>query len=357
MKIKLISIILTFILSLSTASLLSACNDKDGNENTSGSESENGTREEETFAPPIDVADADDICFVLSSDESSYAVYGIFNESGAKKVVIPSEYLGLPVTAIGEEAFYSSEPLETIVIPDTVTHIGSYAFDGCANLKAVEMSSNLVYIGDGAFEGCDSLELTKYDNALYLGSADSPYTILMRAADYGLESCNVHENTKIIYDYAFYECYDVNEITIPNGIRHVGSYAFDECYDLFPTYSDYENVYYLGNDENPYLVLVSPKVKRDITSITIHENTEIIAPGAFLGCESLTSITLPDNIRVIGQYAFEGCAKLTSVTLPKSQWRVVNGESVSVLLFINTEDSDVANRLVEVYYYCTWQKK
>ena len=219
------------------------------------------------------------------------------------------------------------------------------------------MSDNLVYVGDGAFDSCDSLPLTKYDNALYLGDKDAPYTILIQAVDTDIESCIVHEDTKIIYDYAFLECTEVDEIIIPSGIQYVGSYVFEECYDLFPTDSDYENAYYLGNAENPYLVLVETKGKRELASVNIHENTEIIAPGAFAGCEALTSITLPENIRVIGQYAFEGCSKLESVSLPSSEWRVINGESVSVLLFISTDEGNITERLSEVYYYCTWRRK
>lgn len=357
MKNKFISIILTLILCFSTVLALVSCNDKENEEKPSDTESEVGTREEETLPPPLDIADIDDLSYVLTSDEKSYSVYGLFHKGGAKKIVIPSEYDGLPVTAISESAFSSCEPLEEVVIPDSVTHIGSYAFDGCINLNTVDMSSNLVYVGDAAFDGCDSLPLKEYRNALYLGDKDTPYIMLMKAVDTEIESCAVHDDTKIIYDYAFLDCTEIDEIIIPSGIKHIGSYAFENCYDLFPSNSDYKNAYYLGNAANPYLVLVETKGRRELSSLTIHEDTEIIAPGAFEGCESLTSITIPENVRVIGQYAFEGCSKLTEITLPFSQWRVINGEAISVCVLVDTEDDKIVERLSEIYYYCTWIKK
>ena len=46
-------------------------------------------------------------------------------------VIIPSTYNGLPVTSIGDNAFYERRSLTSIVIPSSVTSIGEHAFDGC----------------------------------------------------------------------------------------------------------------------------------------------------------------------------------------------------------------------------------
>ncbi len=46
-------------------------------------------------------------------------------------MTILSTITGLPVTSIGDEAFYSSTSLTSITIPDSITGIGNYALDHC----------------------------------------------------------------------------------------------------------------------------------------------------------------------------------------------------------------------------------
>ena len=354
MKIKIFSIILTFILCLTAVSLLAACQNTGIEAGTSASTStsaEGETREEETLPPPMEEADGDDLSYVLVDGNQSYAVLGLFNESGAKKIIIPAEYNGLPVTAISENAFQSSDALETLIIPDSVTHIGSYAFDGCTNLKNLELSSNLTYLGSAAFDGCDSLPLSTYDNALYIGDSDDPYAILVSATDTEIESCTIHASTKIIYDGAFFDCSDLEELIIPDGLIQIG-YVFYDCHDLFPN-NDYEGAYYLGNEENPFLVLV--EARGNPTSIKVHEDTKLIAPYAFENCDELTDLTLPDGLRFIGIDAFVGCELLAEVTVSTAEWTLINGEYISKPVLFSTGDSD----LVEVLKSgaCTWMKK
>ena len=353
MKIKLLNILLSLTLCLSCALVLFSCNNTTSPNNTeSGFES----GEEETSAPPLDIADADDLIFVVSEDGTYYSVYALTHESGAKKIVIPSEHLGLPVKAIFGNAFEGCIPLEEIIIPDTVTHIGEYALDGCTNLKIIDMPADLLYVGEGAFDNCSSIPLTEYNGALYLGDKDAPYTVLISTADQEIEICEIHADTRIIYDYAFYECTELDDVIIPSGIEHIGVHVFEDCYDLFPTDSDYENAYYLGNNDNPYLVLVAAKGKRDLTSINIHGDTEIIAPGAFEGCTNLTSVTIPDSVRLICNYAFEGCTSLTNIDITDSEWTISQGEDTTLSINIKI-DEDFTNRLTEIYYYFTWRRK
>ena len=71
-------------------------------------------------------------------------------------------------------------------------------------------------------------------------------------------------------------------------------------------YNEYDNALYLGNDENPYLVLIKAKDK-SITSVDIYDSTRFIYQSAFRDCTSLTSITIPASVTSIGSYAFKGC--------------------------------------------------
>jgi hypothetical protein len=140
-----------------------------------------------------------------------------------------------------------------------------------------------------------------------------------------------------IYKYAFYDCNNLAEVTIPYGVTSVGYAAFSGCSNL--QYNEYNNAYYLGNTKNPYYALI--KVKSEVSSCEINENTKIIASGAFerlyflkritipdsvttignsafYSCWNLTCVTIENGVKSIGDYAFGRCSELTSITIPNS---------------------------------------
>ena len=71
-------------------------------------------------------------------------------------VMIPDTIDGLPVTGIGNSAFFESA-LTAVVIPNSVTSIGSSAFSLCGQLAEVTIGNSVTNIGDRAFSGCASL--------------------------------------------------------------------------------------------------------------------------------------------------------------------------------------------------------
>lgn len=85
-------------------------------------------------------------------------------------------------------------------------------------------------------------------------------------------------NNYQIYKGAFFECNQLESITIPNGIINIGYYAFEGCNNL--KYKEYETGLYLGNNQNPYLALIQAKDK-SITTCSINRETKIISGSAF----------------------------------------------------------------------------
>ncbi len=118
-----------------------------------------------------------------------------------------------------------------------------------------------------------------------------------------------------IEDGAFYDCSSLTNVIIPNSVTKIGSYLFYGCDSL--QYNEYDNGLYLGNNENPYLVLVKAK-ETSITSCIINENTRFIYSYAFSNCKFLTSISIPNGVTSIGYEAFNNCSILKSITIPSS---------------------------------------
>ena len=132
---------------------------------------------------------------------------------------------------------------------------------------------------------------------------------------YSLTSVVIPDSVTSIGNFAFYYCSSLTSVEIPDSVTSIGDYAFSACNSL--QYNEYDNGYYLGNENNKYVVLVKAKDK-SITNCNIHQNTKVVYSSAFDGCTSLTSVEIPDSVTSIGEGAFADCSSLTSVVIPDS---------------------------------------
>ena len=82
---------------------------------------------------------------------------------------------------------------------------------------------------------------------------------------------------------AFYECSNLKNVTIPDGVTSVGNVAFKEC--------------------------------KKLKQVIIPESVKEIGDGAFRNCTSLVAIELPQHIRQIRRMSFDGCSSLKSCFL------------------------------------------
>ena len=203
---------------------------------------------------------------------------------------------------IYSSAFYECAKLAVVTIPEDVTQIGDSAFYGCKKLAAVTIPDGVTAIGKLTFSGCESLtEMT------------------------------IPENVTTIADQAFAGCTELTTVTIPDGVETIGSKAFSDCSNLIHVripdsitsvgsaslFTDYfasvnhlfsgctslqYNVFgkcrYLGNENNPYTMLIGTQ-STSITTITVHPDTKIIVPGAFENSRNLKYINFAGHVPIM----------------------------------------------------------
>jgi hypothetical protein len=196
----------------------------------------------------------------------------------ALAVEVPPTINGLPVTCIGDNAFYQCIGLTSVAIPDSVTVIGNYAFGWCSSLTNLSIPNSVTSIGDWAFSVCGRL---------------TTFTI--------------PSSVSSLEGNAFSGCSSLTEVTIGDGVTSIGSRAFAGCTSLAGIAIP-NSVTNLGNEVFNYCTL--------LTNITIGKSVTNIEGGAFEYCASLTNVTIPNSVTSIGAWAFYRCTSLGSITIP-----------------------------------------
>ena len=194
------------------------------------------------------------------------------------KISIPDNIDGKKVVSLGYRAFYGSNTITEVILPNTLQKVGGYAFDGCTKLSNINFGTGVQWLNVGAFKDCKSLtEIT------------IPKNLIKDCGNYPFEGCTNITNVTFedgITQIPAFICKGltgITEINIPNSVKKIGGYAFDGCTKL--------------------------------SNINFGTGVQWLNVGAFKDCKSLTEITIPKNlIKDCGNYPFEGCTNITNVT-------------------------------------------
>lgn len=240
---------------------------------------------EQPTTKPVEIEDD----WIIEDVEKGVSVVGYKGQN--TDIVIPSEIQGKKVVSIGEDAFYGSENLKSVVIPEGVTDIKCGAFFRCRNLITVTFPDTLKVIEVSAFAYCTSLtkitiptNVEEIQNSEDEGSAFTGCYILKnnfvnkskidaeQEHYWGITLFDEEINGLCISNNTILRARNLNikEVIFPDGITGIGSRAFWMCSSL--------------------------------TSITIPDSVTSIESGAFLGCSSLTSVRIPDSVTDIGGF-------------------------------------------------------
>ncbi len=242
------------------------------------------------------------------------------------ELAIPATIEGLPVTAIGLDAFKDNATLTGVTIPEGVTAIGHSAFRSCAALTDVTFPDSLRTIEAYAFNGCGS-------------DAEAGFTFVLPDS-----------LTNVVYagysEGSFRNCNAVLECTPDSDTAYLMSdqlyqITFDGQHDFryqYRTVDDARALYLTGYvgaggdvaiPEGP-AVIDSDVFKENatLTGVTIPEGVTTIGNSAFYRCPNLERVTMADTVTTVMSNAFQYDAKLTDVTF-SANLTAVKGDAFS----------------------------
>lgn len=247
------------------------CSSKNTGETENNLPADNGDNNENTEDEDEQPTDEKYFSFTLMEGgtyeiivKEEYLSEGELSAELPEKIVIPSEYNGVAITSIGNEAFRDCSDLTSVTIGNSVTSIGDSAFYNCSKLKSITIPDSVTSIGIYAFSSCSSLT-----------------------------SVTIGNSVTSIGDYAFYYS-GLTSVIIGSSVTSIGKSAFNRCSSL--------------------------------SEITIPDSVTSIGGAAFSACTGLTSVTIGNGIKSIGNSAFYGCSSLNDITFngTKEQWQAIS---------------------------------
>ncbi|MBO5480998.1 MAG: leucine-rich repeat domain-containing protein [Clostridia bacterium] len=83
-----------------------------------------------------------------------------------RDIVVPNEYKGKTVTAIGKGAFEKAKYVSSITLSSGLITIEERAFSECAGLTRIELPDGVTSIGDNVFAYCAGLTGVEFPNSV-----------------------------------------------------------------------------------------------------------------------------------------------------------------------------------------------
>ena len=235
----------------------------------------------------------------------------------------------------GYKYFYKvNEDGKTVTITNFLALDGSHSHS--AGIPEELDHRTVTGIGDSAFYECYYLRnITIPQSVTSIG--DSAF----EACD-GLESVTINNAATSIGDYAFARCKYLTTVLSGEHITTIGDHAFWDCESL-KNVTSLQDITSIGS--------VAFGCCYDLTTLSLGENLETIGEGAFYYCSSLSEITIPEKVKEIkaaystyvDQGTFQGCRNLNSITLPAgltSFEASLDGCSPDCVIYYNGNEHD-----------------
>ena len=224
--------------------------------------------------------------------------------------------------AIGAKAFRGCTGLMAITLPDGVTEVGLEAFRKCTALRSVTVPTSVISLGARAFDDCKaitSVEVTwrfslkdlfpdsyaKITSVKMLPGADTVDNAAFKGCKL-IDTVNLPEGVTSIGKEAFSGCSELKEVVLPVSLLNIGNRAFSNCKKIvsvtIPARFQVKEVF--------------TSAYRNITSVTIPQDSGEVPAQAFYGCKSLAAIMFPATPPGLADDAFQGLSEDVRIVVP-----------------------------------------
>ena len=248
-------------------------------------------------------------------------------------VVIPETIEGLPVVAIGPNAFLRCAALQSVELPASLKTIGTGAFYGCTALTEIVIPEGVTAIGEYAFQLTGIVTITLPESLTTIG-------------DYAFNNSKAIKNVIYAGDKAAFDAIAIGEVR--------NDYLLNAAWNLLGCEHQYvagcaaecsvcgtvraevtghefaENFICACGEVSSVLKYRVENGEVIITGLTDKTIANVVLPdyvngmpvvridnNAFLRCSALETIVLPANLKTIGISAFYGCTNLTEIVIPE----------------------------------------
>ena len=181
-------------------------------------------------------------------------------------------------TDLTDEAIKNFYNITELKLPSNAVHIGYMSVAECVKLQSIFIPASVTEIEDRAFENCRSLK------SITFGGSSNPASVRFNAP------ASSASQLQRIGSWAFYNCHELQNLEIPEGVTEIGD-------------------------------------------------------GAFYGCTYLEELSLPASVQSIGDNTFALCAKMkkiivNAVTPPTIQAKTFFDVKRQIPVYVPNESVD-----------------
>lgn len=229
-----------------------------------------------------------------------------------------SEY---SVVSISRKAFFFSQNIKEVFLPEGLLSVGNYAFEGCSALQQLSIGESLIDIGEYAFEGCKSLSRIVSKAIIPPGIENSTFDLDTYHDALLLVSENSKNSYKVADNWRNFE----NIISYKGGTDSTDDYFY---IDGLYYYRWLDGVRLVPDYYNNYSDFKTIKIPEKVKYNNKEYKVLWIDDFTFNNCSQLVRIEIPSTIVEIGSNNFFDCPYLSTISVSPENLHYSSEEGV-----------------------------